>query len=147
MGLVSATEERARDEARKKLNEEVATWLELNGLPRSWVPPSSLIDDMIVESSVKPVVKEYGTVYETRLKADFSPERRAFFHQSYKHQLVHGRLIVLGAALAFLLTCLGAISGYIRADEATKGYYTTRLRLLAAAGVGAAGMAIYHMIA
>jgi len=53
---------------------------------------------------------------------------------------------LLGGGLAFLLTCLGVLSGYIRADEATKGYYTNRLRLLAAAGTGAAGMAIYHMI-
>jgi hypothetical protein len=147
VGLVSATEERARDEARKKLDEEVATWLELHGLPRSWNPSPRLVDEMIIESSVKPVVKDYGIIYEAQLKVDVSPQRRARFQQSYKQQLVHGRLIVLGAALAFVLTCLGAISGYIRADEATKGYYTNRLRLLAAAGVGAAGMAIYHMIA
>lgn len=146
VGLVSATEERAQDEARKQLNQEVATWLELHGVPRSWSPPSRLIDDMIFESSIRPIVKDYGTVYEAQLKVDVSPERRALFHQSYQQQLVHGRLVLLGGALAFILTCLAAVSGYIRADEVTRGYYTNRLRLLAAAGVGAAGMAIYHAL-
>jgi hypothetical protein len=42
---------------------------------------------------------------------------------------------------------LGALSSYIRADEATRGYYTNRLRMLAAAGVGAAGVIIYQMMA
>ena len=62
-------------------------------------------------------------------------------------QLVHRRLVVLGGSLAFVLICLAAVSGYIRADEATKGYYTNRLRMLAAAGVGAAGVVIYQMVA
>jgi hypothetical protein len=44
------------------------------------------------------------------------------------------------------LMCLASVSGYIRADEATKGYYTNRLRMLAAAGVGAGGVLIYQMV-
>jgi hypothetical protein len=55
--------------------------------------------------------------------------------------------VTLGATLVFILICLAAVSGYIRADEATKGYYTNRLRMLAAAGVGASGVIIYHMVA
>ena len=43
------------------------------------------------------------------------------------------------------MICLAAVSGYIRADEATKGYYTKRLRLLAAAAVGASGVLIYQI--
>jgi len=49
--------------------------------------------------------------------------------------------------LGFVLICLAAISGYIRTDEATKGYYTNRLRMLTAAGVGAAGVLIYQVLA
>ena len=55
--------------------------------------------------------------------------------------------MTLGGALGFVLICLAAVSGYIRADEATKGYYTNRLRMLAAAGVGAAGVILYKMVA
>ena len=55
-------------------------------------------------------------------------------------------VLLLGGGLGFALTCLAAVAGFIRADEATKGYYTNRLRLLAAAGVGAAGVAIYQAL-
>src|SRR5208337_2364244 len=113
-GLISATEERAKEEARKQLAKEVTDWLELSGVPRSWKPSTRQIDAMIIES--------------------------------YKRQLVHRRMVLLGGTLGFVLICLGAISGYIRADEVTKGYYTNRLRLLAAGGVGAAGAVIYKML-
>lgn len=147
VGLVSATEERAREEARKKLDEEVSAWLEPHGIPRSWNPPRGLVDEMIRETRIKPITKDYGTVYEAELSVDMSPRRRYRLSESYQHQLVNGRLVLFAGALAFVLACLAAVSGYIRADEATKGYYTNRLRVVAAAGVGAAGMAIYHLIA
>jgi hypothetical protein len=108
---------------------------------------------MILETKIKPVVKDqapykdYGNLYVAELRVDASPERISGFTETYQRQLVQRRMVFLGGALAFILTCLGAVSGYIRADEATKGYYTNRLRMLAAAGVGAAGMAIYQMMA
>ena len=101
---------------------------------------------MILETKIKPIVKDYATIYEAELRVDVSPERRAHLIAAYHRQLVHGRLVFLGGTLAFFLTCLAALSGYIRADEATKGYYTNRLRLLAAAGVGASGVLIYQMV-
>jgi len=144
-GLISATEERAKEEARKQLEKEVTDWLELSGVPRSWKPSTQQIDAMIIETSVEPVVKDYGTLYVAKLRLDVSPEQRTSFIESYKRQLVHRRMVLLGGTLSFILVCLGAISGYIRADEVTKGYYTNRLRLLAAGGVGAAGVLIYQM--
>ena len=145
-GLISATEERAKEEARKQLEKEVTDWLEPSGVPRSWKPSPRQIDAMIIETIVEPVVKDYGTLYVAKLRLDVSPEQRAIFTESYKRQLVHRRMVLLGGALGFVLICLGAISGYIRADEVTKGYYTNRLRLLAAGGVGAAGVVIYQML-
>ena len=85
-------------------------------------------------------------MYITHLKLDTTPERRAQLVKLYNHELVGRRLINLGGSLAFILMCLAAVSGYIRADEATKGYYTNRLRMLAAAGVGAGGVLIYQMV-
>jgi hypothetical protein len=145
-GLISATEERAKEEARKQLEKEVTDWLELSGVPRSWKPSTRQIDAMIIETIVDPVVKDYGTLYVAKLRLDVSPEQRAVFTESYKRQLVHRRMVLLGGTLGFVLICLGAISGYIRADEVTKGYYTNRLRLLAAGSVGAAGVVIYQML-
>jgi hypothetical protein len=146
-GLISADEERAKAEARKELEKQVAEWLEPQGVPRSWKPSPRQIDAMILETKVRPVVKDYGTLYVAELRVDVSPERRASLVETYQHQVVNKRMVMLAGLLGFILTCLGAISGYIRADEATKGYYTNRLRMLAAAGVGAAGVVIYQMVA
>ncbi len=52
----------------------------------------------------------------------------------------------LGGGLALALVGLAVLSGYIKADEATKGYYTNRLRLAAAAGLGAAGVVAYRFL-
>jgi hypothetical protein len=146
-GLLSATRERAVADARRVLRDDVANWLEPE-VPRSWAPPEEMLDAMVVdEPRVHSIDKPYGEVFEATLSVDKSPQRRTSLIAVYHRQLVEGRLLGLGVALAFILICLAAISGYIRADEATKGYYTNRLRMLAAAGVGASGVILYHMIA
>lgn len=146
-GLISATEERAKAEARKELERQITDWLEPQGVSRSWKASPRQIDAMIVETKVRPVVKDYGTLYVAEFQVDASPERISSLVETYQHQVVNKRMVMLAGLLGFILTCLGAISGYIRADEATKGYYTNRLRMLTAAGVGAAGVVIYQMVA
>jgi uncharacterized membrane protein len=146
-GRLSATKERAVADARRLLRQEVASWLDPE-VPRSWNPPVRMLDAMILdEPQLKPVQKPYGELFEATLMVDASSERRTALVEVYSRQLVKRRLATLGATLAFILICLAAVSGYIRADEATKGYYTNRLRMLAAAGVGASGVIIYHMVA
>jgi hypothetical protein len=146
VGQLSATEERAKADARRKLRNEVVSWLDPS-VPRSWTPPERLLDSMVRETRIKPVHKDYGTLYEATLSVDASSQRRAELIDLYNRQLVERRMATLGGTLAFILICLAALSGYIRADEATKGYYTNRLRMLTAAGVGAAGVILYHMVA
>jgi hypothetical protein len=146
-GLISATKERAEREARSELEKQLAEWLEPLGVPRSWKPSPRQVDALILGTTIEPVEKDYGMLYVAKLRVDASPGRTAELAQTYRRQVVNRRMAALGGALAFVLICLGAVSGYIRADEATKGYYTNRLRMLAAAGVGAAGVAIYHMVA
>jgi hypothetical protein len=125
----------------------LATWLQPE-VPRTWTPPARMLDAMIVEEPrIEKFEKDYGEVFEATLAVDASPRRRTALIETYNRQLVERRMASLGAALAFILTCLAGVSGYIRADEATKGYYTNRLRMLTAAGVGASGVIIYHMVA
>jgi len=142
-GLRSATEERARNDARARLVSVVTERLEPE-VPRTWRVPARLIDGLVQEVHVTPVVRDYGTVYEAEMRADFSPPRRAEIVSAYRHEQTLKKLGVLGGLLAFVLICLATVSGYIRADEATKGYYTNRLRFAAAAGVGAAGVLAYQ---
>jgi hypothetical protein len=149
-GEIGATEDRARAEARKAVEVRVATWLKPD-VPASWKPPARLFQSLIVETKIEPHVsqraKEFGPLYVATMTADLSPRRRAELVDAYTHELVQHRLLTLGGSLGFVLICLAAVSGYIRADEATKGYYTNRLRMLAAAGVGAAGVIVYRMVA
>ncbi len=140
----------------RALQRRVSEWLRPD-VPNSWTPPAPLVEGLVLERRSRPVVsptlnqsptlKEDGALYVAELKVDLSPGRRDMFIEAYTRELVQHRLVTLGGALGFVLICLGVISGYIRADEATKGYYTNRLRMLAAAGVGAAGVILYNMVA
>jgi hypothetical protein len=144
-GLISATPERAANQARVDLRKDIVAWLD-SDVSRSWTIPERLIDSIILNSETETVPGAIDPMYVTHLKLDKSPESRARFIKVYNHELVGRRLVNLGGSLSFILICLAAISGYIRADEATKGYYTNRLRMLAAAGVGAGGVLVYQMV-
>ena len=144
-GQISATPERAANQAREDLRKHITNWLDPE-VPHSWKAPEQLIDSVVLNSELETVPHEFGPMYVTRLKLDKSPETRARFIKVYNHEVVGRRLVNLGGSLAFILICLAAVSGYIRADEATKGYYTNRLRMLAAAGVGAGAVLIYQMV-
>ena len=143
-GQISATEERAANDAFVALQHAVREWLDPE-VPRSWTPPAQLLRAMVLKTEIKRVPRDYGTMYVAELSYDSAPSRRSSLIDTYNRELVRHRLTVLGGTLTFILISLGAISGYIRADEATKGYYTNRLRMLAAAGVGAAGAIIYML--
>jgi hypothetical protein len=137
--------ERARDDARVQLEREVAEWLAPE-VPTNWKAPGYLITRMIKKTDVHPIVKAYGTVYEATLEADFSPPSRSRIVAAHQREMIARRLGVLGGSLGFVLVCLGSLAGYIRADEATKGYYTAWLRAIAAASVGAAGVVLYQVL-
>jgi hypothetical protein len=149
-GRLSATVERARDDARLQLERDVTEWLTPE-VPTHWKPPAPLITRMILKTDVQPIVKNYGgrtyTIYEATLDANFSTETRSELLAAYHREVVARRLAILGGSLGFVLVCLAAVAGYIRADEATKGYYTPWLRAIAAAGVGASGVLIYQLLA
>ena len=57
------------------------------------------------------------------------------------------RLLWAGAGLAGLVVLFGAIAGYIRLDEWSKGYYTWWLRLGALGFLGVAGAGLMLIFA
>jgi hypothetical protein len=144
-GRLSATEERAIKDAHDRLATVAAERVH-DRVPSSWKIPSNLLDGMVQETRMKKIDHEYGPFYEATLAVDFSPRRRDAIVGAYEHEQVVKRLTVLGGGFGFLLVCLASLSGYIKADEATKGYYTNKLRLAAAAGVGASGVLLYQML-
>ena len=159
-GRLSATKERALADDRQAIEREVAEWLRPE-VPRSWKPPRAMVDELVRTSHVEainlnqglPVVKDaragstdYNVAYQAGSVVDLSPARRDRLVADFTRDLVARRLGLLGGGLGLALIGLAGLAGFIRADEATKGYYTTRLRLLAAAGVGGASVAMYRYI-
>jgi hypothetical protein len=147
VGRLSATEDRARKETRYQLQQKVSEWVTPD-VPRTWKVPDRLVDGLVREVRVAPHQKgdPLGTMYDATMLVDLSPARRAEIVEAYNHEQTLKRLWVLGGGLAFVLACLATVSGYIRADEATKGYYTNRLRVASAAGLGAAGVLVYQWL-
>jgi hypothetical protein len=146
-GDLCATNARAEADARKKLTTEVKSWLAEAGVDPKWNPPKKLVDRMIIgQPALEPVKVADLDVIRATITADFSEARKHQLVNAYNRQLGGRRLVFLGGGLAVILASLAAVSSYIRADEATKGYYTNRLRLLAAAGVGAAGVLVYRSL-
>jgi hypothetical protein len=163
LGRLSASEDRARQDLRKIVEGEVTSWLAAD-VPPSWKVPAPVIDGMVQASYTQEVTKSLVpsaetpskaedpeidglyTLYRTGQKLDFSPARRAEIIGMYRRDLATARMQRLGGGLALALVGLAVLSGYIRADEATKGYYTNRLRLAAAVGLGAAGVAAYRFL-
>jgi hypothetical protein len=144
-GRLSATEDRARADAQLQLETTFPGWLEPE-VPRGWHVPRRFVDEMIRDVTIVPVERDYGTLYQATMLVDASPHTRRAIVDAYRHEQVVKHLVVLGGGLAFALIALSALSGYIRADEATKGYYTNRLRFVSTVGVGAAGFAIYRVL-
>ena len=169
LGRLSVSEDRAKADLRKTLNHEVADWLAAD-VPMTWTPPSKLFDRMIKNTYVQTVTRSFQpkpgettpaptatpnaevlpeldelyTLYRAGQKLDFSDARRADFIEHYRRDVASARMRRMGAVGAVVLAALAVISVYIRTDEATKGYYTNRLRVLAAAGLGAAGVVAYR---
>jgi hypothetical protein len=141
-----ATRDRAKRDAQVKLDREIAEWLVQSGIPWSWKPPARLVKKVIARHETHTIKRPYGTMYEEELSADFSAPMKGRFLQAYQREVTAHRLGMAGLGLCFVLACLAAVSGYIRADEATKGYYTNTLRLASAAAVGAAGYVVYRAL-
>ena len=149
VGRLSISEQRARDDLRITLNRTIADWLAAD-VPMDWVPPKKLVDRMVlgtyVQESAPPktaIVAGLGDgykLYRTGQKLDFSSMRRADFLRHYHRDVASFRMKRSAGVIGVALASLALISGYIRADEATQGYYTNRLRVLALVGLGIAGV-------
>lgn len=143
-------EESAIVNARSHVAQRVSEWLVEAGVPQSWKAPEGLLDTMIVgRPQVESEARDYapdGEMYRAVAAVDFSMKHKRALVDEYHREISGQRLGLLGGLLGFVLACLGIIVGYVRADEATKGYFTNRLRLLAAAGFGAAGVVLYQWI-
>ncbi|HTU21175.1 MAG TPA: hypothetical protein VMG10_24185 [Gemmataceae bacterium] len=123
--------------ARNDALAHASVWLEEHsGL--GWSPNGQyLIDHGLVHFS-EPEDKEFeqpmGTMKVVKMQLDITARQASEFQKQAQHERMKERqklslLVVLG-----VVCLLGVVGGYLRLEEATKGYYTRWLRL-AAVGV------------
>jgi hypothetical protein len=91
-----------------------------------------------------------GTMRRVHLKVGVSVKDREDMRQfedkarqELRQKVVWQRQTWLGKILLGVVLLLGAIAGYFRLDEATKGYYTGWLRLGVLGTIGAVGMLLW----
>lgn len=87
---------------------------------------------------------ELGIMRRVSLKATLTPDQLKRIkaedvkYRGEQRRLVsQGRQVLLAKVLAAVVALLGVLAGYFRLEEATKGYYTTALRVGAFAVVAA----------
>jgi hypothetical protein len=136
--------ELAREDLEGKIRRTVSEWLGAAGVPADWAPPRELIGRVLAgEVTVTAEDRDYARLHRASREIDASPELRHAMVQAYRR---HAAAVWMGGGLAFALAALTIVTGYIRTDEATKGYYTNRLRILAAAGLGGAGVLLWQWV-
>jgi hypothetical protein len=145
---LSANEDRARANLREQIDRQVSDWLAEAGLPREWKAPRELVNRMVLGTPVVEVPENrgYGDLYRASVPVEFSLSNKTLLVREYQRQMAAHRLGLMAAVLCFVLACLAVISGYIRTDEATRGYYTAPLRVAALGAVVAAGFALYRVM-
>ena len=89
-------------------------------------------------------MEDVWTLYRAGQRLDFSEKRRDEFIRRYHRDVASARMWRMGSVMGVVLASLALVSLYVRTDDATRGYYTNRLRALAALGLAGAGTVAYH---
>ncbi len=103
-------------------------------------------DRLVKDSKTSPIFddKSGETMQERSLLVEITPEdQRQVLEIDRRYRMEH-RMIWLGQILAAVVVLLATGAAYIRLDEASKGYYTHWLRLVALAIVASAGMSLWY---
>ncbi|MEW4570613.1 hypothetical protein AB1L88_22345 [Tautonia sp. JC769] len=161
-GRRSYSEERALGDARTLLEQTLAEWLSPE-IPEGWPLPGELVEALTLDHHVEPIALDLDrlglhladdpgastlprVLYVAAVRAELSPDHREAFLNAYRREVGARRLTILGGVGGFALSCLAILALYIRLDEATRGYYTRRLRVVALASAGAAGAVISRLV-
>lgn len=108
--------------------------------------PTLIHQHLVKEEFVERVAKEYGPMYRAYLLLEVSPAKRDLLQREWHSAVVRRKLTVVSGGFAFLVTCIATMLGYLRLDDATRGYYSGRLRVGAAGVMAGAGAALYFAL-
>ena len=130
-----------------RAREEVEDYLARQSPPVHWKPSRDWVDKNLVKTR-HPEPKDHdeepllGQGYDVTLKVEVGPKQYREILENDREQRVQQRALLLARILAGVVALLVAVVGYLRLDEATKGYYTLWLRLGALGLVGGVAAAL-----
>jgi hypothetical protein len=141
------TPEKAEEVALNKASDQVRHYLAHLDPPVQWRPDGKWIDENLVKTRTAP--KQVASddplldkAFERTLQIEVGPKQYREIVEYDRQECMEQRQLLLARILAGVVALLVAAVGYLRLDEATKGYYTLWLRLAALGLVGAVGAAL-----
>lgn len=109
---------------------QASFWLGLDEhfINTNLVQPDNLFDEKIISPS-------FGVMHQSHALVEIGPQFRDHVETSWHQFHAKGRLVVMGLICGGVLGVILALFGYFRADTATRGFYTGRLKFVTAAAI------------
>jgi hypothetical protein len=85
----------------------------------------------------------FGPMYQSHALLQFDESFRRQVEQDWKEAVTLSRLVKTGLSGGAIFILLAVVFGYLKADNATRGFYTRRLRFGAATMILAVAAAVY----
>jgi hypothetical protein len=128
--------------------ELAADWLAEQG-NLGWTPsPEYLRQEGVVQfgEPAEQNIQDIGPTKVVKMDLEVSPAQAAKLYSKARHERMGQRHVLLGRVLAGLLAVVVVAGGYLRLEEATRGYYTTLLRVAALAVLAAVGAGLWLVV-
>jgi hypothetical protein len=125
--LVKATNQYIADHLGSQLAPALVSNYDAAAIKRDFVKPQNFYDEVITVS--------IGDMHQSHALLEFPPEFNARIEHSWAEVRAASRLTQMGLFVGAGLLLLGAVFGYFRLDNATRGYYTGRLQFMTAAAI------------
>jgi hypothetical protein len=145
------TPDEARTSAVERARYVIAAYLESEYGEANYTPTANYITDaqiLPLPQDIKPEqvpADEFGRTYKAVVKVEVTKEQVKEMRGQARQQRVVQRQHWLALGLAGFVSLLLVAVGYLRLEEATKGYYTGLLRLSALAVLALVGFFIWQL--
>jgi hypothetical protein len=141
------TEKDAEQNALKGAQDEVRVFLAEQNHSFEWRPSLDYINNHLVKKSDPLPPEDFGdplgTLQGVVLHLEIGSKDWQDMLRQDRLARADSRMLLLAKLLVGLVALLGAVAGYLRLEEMTKGYYTAWLRFTAIAFVTAVGAGIW----
>jgi len=141
------TREDAEQSALRKAQRKLLTEFNGPGYRLEWVPSLDYIKKHMVKEAADQPAQDYGpevgVLQGIILRIGISSKDWQSLLREDRQVRSESRMLLLTKFLVGIVALLGAVAGYLRLEEMTKGYYTAWLRLAAIGFVSAVGAGIW----